>query len=78
MHKHLSFSLFILIKFKPEMVHFHSYLGVCKENVNNANFTHIFAREASRNFGNLIGPNWKKKQYGFSSIPYFVRLINEG
>ena len=49
--------------------------------VKNTNFAYLFQRnkrEASMSFGKIIEPTWKRKRYGFSSIPFFIRLINEG
>ena len=34
-------------------------------------------REASRSFGQYLEPKWNRKRYGFSSIPFFCRLMNE-
>ena len=48
--------------------------------VKNPQFASFFPRNrrvASRNFGKLIEPKWNKNRYGYSSIPFFVRLIND-
>ena len=47
----------------------------------NPKFSHLFktnnAKYKTRNCKQFIEPKWKSKRYGFSAIPFFIRLLND-
>ena len=55
----------------------HKFAKGMAENPNFSSLFHRNTRESSRNYNKIIPIKWKTNRHGYSSLPYFSRLLGQ-